>query len=284
MILIADSGSTKTEWVALDPKSGEVKARINTRGLNPFFVTSEEIVSELQEMVCPSVEGYSFDKIYFYGSGAREEKHSMIRQAINDAIAGGVTVKTDMLGAARAVCGSEPGVACILGTGANSCYYDGTDICENIPPLGYILGDEGSGTMLGKMLLADLCKGLLPEELKQAFVESYPDVDTAMVLRRVYNEPQANRFLASFAPFVRNHIDHPRMHDLVLEAFRAFFRRNVKLYAVSETTQAHFVGSIAKAFESVLREAGEAEGVTVGTVLKTPMEGLIIYHSNPSNQ
>lgn len=280
MILIADSGSTKTEWVALDPDSSTVKARVQTRGLNPFFVTAEEIVSEVQEKVCPMVEGYSFEHIYFYGSGAREEKHSMIRQAINEAIAGGVTVKTDMLGAARAACGSEPGIACILGTGANSCYYDGEDIRENIPPMGYILGDEGSGTMLGKHLVADVCKGLLPEALRAAFAQSYPDVDTAMVLRRVYNEPQPNRFLASFAPFIREHIDHPYMHDMVQGAFQAFFRRNVKLYSSAEGSTVHFVGSIAKAFEAVLREAGHQEGLEVGSVLKTPMEGLIVYHTH----
>ena len=279
MILIADSGSTKTEWTAMDDLTGEVAAHAYTKGLNPYFVTQEEIRDEIRTRLLPMLPVGCFTRIYFYGSGARDEKHPMIRQAIGSLLAGEVMVTTDMLGAARALCGHEPGIACILGTGANSCRYDGETIVANVPPLGYILGDEGSGAVLGKHFIADLLKGLLPESVVRDFGETYPEITTATALERVYKESQPSRFLASLAPFIRKQIDVPEVRTMVRECFRSFFRRNVKLYDGWEATQVHFVGSVAHNFHAVLEEAAEAEGVHLGQILSAPMEGLVRYHT-----
>ena len=279
MILIADSGSTKTEWTAIDDLTGEVVAHAYTKGLNPYFVTQEEIQDEIRTRLLPMLPVGCFTRIYFYGSGARDEKHPMIRQAIGSLLAGEVMVTTDMLGAARALCGHEPGIACILGTGANSCCYDGETIVANVPPLGYILGDEGSGAVLGKHFVADLLKGLLPESVVRDFGETYPEITTATVLERVYKESQPSRFLASLAPFIRKQIDVPEVRTMVRECFRSFFRRNVKLYNGWEATQVHFVGSVAHNFHAVLEEAAEAEDVHLGQLLSAPMEGLVRYHT-----
>lgn len=279
MILIADSGSTKTEWTAMDDLTGEVTGHAYTKGLNPYFVTEEEIRDEIRTKLLPMLPVDCFTRIYFYGSGARDEKQPMIRQAISSLLVGEVTVTTDMLGAARALCGHEPGIVCILGTGANSCRYDGEAIVANVPPLGYILGDEGSGAVLGKHFIADLLKGLLPESVERDFEETYPEITTATVLEQVYKESQPNRFLASLAPFIRKQIDVPEVRSMVGECFRSFFRRNVKLYDNWETTPVHFVGSIAHNFHAVLEEAAEAEGIHLGQVLSVPMEGLVRYHT-----
>lgn len=279
MILIADSGSTKTEWTSMDDLTGEVTGHAYTRGLNPFFVTEEEIKDEIKTKLIPQLPTDCYTRIYFYGSGARNEKHQMIRSAISSLLVGEVTVMTDMLGAARALCDREPGIVCILGTGANSCRYDGETIVQNVPPLGYILGDEGSGAVLGRHFIADLFKGLLPDRVMEDFREVYPDIDTAAVLDRVYKEPQPNRFLASFAPFVARQIDVPEVRAMVRECFRSFFSRNVKLYPDWESTPVHFVGSVADHFRDVLREAAEEEGIELGQILTVPMEGLIRYHT-----
>ena len=279
MILIADSGSTKTEWTAMDDLTGEVTGHAYTKGLNPYFVTEEEIREEIRTKLLPMLPVDCFTRIYFYGSGARDEKQPMIRRAISSLLVGEVTVTTDMLGAARALCGHEPGIVCILGTGANSCRYDGEAIVANVPPLGYILGDEGSGAVLGKHFIADLLKGLLPESVVRDFEETYPEITTATVLERVYKESQPNRFLASLAPFISKQIDVPEVRSMVRECFRSFFRRNVKLYNNWETTPVHFVGSIAHNFHAVLEEAAEAEGIHLGQVLSVPMEGLVRYHT-----
>lgn len=279
MILIADSGSTKTEWTSVDELTGEVVCDVYTRGLNPFFVTEEEMREEIRKGLLPELPSRCFTHIHFYGSGAREEKKPMIRHAINSVLMGEVTVMTDMLGAARALCCRDAGIACILGTGANSCLYDGESIGANVPPLGFILGDEGSGSVLGRLFIADLLKGLLPRSVERDFEAAYPELDTAAVLEQVYKGWQPNRFLASLAPFVASQIEVAEVREMVRQNFRAFLRRNVKLYSIWESTPAHFVGSVAYYFATVLREAAEAECVRVGQILRTPMEGLIRYHT-----
>ena len=279
MILIADSGSTKTEWTAMDDLTGEVVGHAYTKGLNPYFVTQDEIRDEIRTQLLPMLPVDGFTRIYFYGSGARDEKQPMIRQASGSLLVGEVTVMTDMLGAARALCGHEPGIVCILGTGANSCRYDGEAIVANVPPLGYILGDEGSGAVLGKHFIADLLKGLLPESVVREFGETYPEITTATILERVYKESQPSRFLASLAPFIRKQINVPEVRSMALECFRSFFRRNVMLYDGWEITPVHFVGSIAHNFHAVLKEAAEAEGIHLGQILSAPMEGLVRYHT-----
>ena len=187
-----------------------------------------------------------------------------------------VQVFSDLMGAARALCGRQPGIACIMGTGSNSCLYDGEVIQANTPPLGYILGDEGSGASLGKRLLRDLFKGQLPEHLRNLFLQesgyTYP-----IIINKVYHQPLANRFLASLTPFISRHIDEPSLCEMVVDEFRVFFRYNLAAYGRSDLP-VHFVGGVAHAFRSQLALAAEAEGYLLGQTEPAPITGLVAYH------
>ena len=187
-------------------------------------------------------------------------------------------VYSDLLAAARALCGREPGIACIMGTGSNSCLYDGRGIAHNVSPLGYVLGDEGSGAVLGKLFLGDVLKNQLPADVAAKFLEEY-NLDLLTIIRRVYREPLGNRFMASVTPFISKHIDVPQIHDMVLGSFKAFFRRNIMQYEGYSEHKVNFIGSIAVYFRPVLEEAAKECGCTIGRILKSPMEGLLAFHS-----
>lgn len=280
MKLIADCGSTKIDWCLLNA-DGTAARRFITTGINAVMLTEEEIRERLQAEVTPQLAGAGVREVFFYGAGCLgDEICSNVRRAIQAVIptASRVEVDTDLLAAARALCGREPGIACIMGTGSNSCYYDGKEIRANVSPLGFILGDEGSGAVLGKFFLGDVLKNQLPKALADEFLAEY-DLDRMKVIRRVYKEPAANRFLASVTPFMSKHIDEPRIHRLVLESFTAFFSRNVCQYEGCHTLPVHFIGSIAHYFADVLRQAASRCDCTVGTIIKSPMEGLIKYHT-----
>ena len=273
MKLIADSGSTKTDWVLAD--GNDVVGRYQTQGINPFHQSEDDILAILRSELAPSIQ-QTPSTIQFYGSGVRPELEPVIQRLLSTVFpSAAVEAHGDLLGAARAVCGYSSGVACILGTGANSGLYDGRQIVSNTPPLGYILGDEGSGAVLGVRLLNALYKGFLPSSLLSAF-ETETGLSVADVIARVYRQPLANRFLASLSPFVNRHIDVPEVSQLVVDNFRCFFRRNVVQYNRPDLPVG-FVGSIAYYYENQLREAAATEGFTVGVVLKSPMEGLIRY-------
>ena len=279
MILIADCGSTKIDWCLL--KGDEKVAQIFTTGMNALLMTQEEMTERIKEELMPHINSYTVDEIYYYGAGViSDEIKSHVVNALqaNIASATKIEVATDLLGAARALCGRKPGVACILGTGSNSCYYDGENVVDNVSPLGYILGDEGSGAVLGKRLVGDVLKHQLPEQLCEEFLSEYK-LDRNAIITRVYRKPAANRFLARFAPFLLKHIDEPAVHNLVFSSFTGFFVRNVESYEGYKDLPCNFVGSIALHFKSTLLEAAQAQGITVGTVIQDPMEGLIKYHS-----
>lgn len=276
MILIADSGSTKTDWCAVE--KGEVVAKVATRGLNPFFMTSHDISKEISLHLVDMLPTTDLDGIYFYGAGCVPDKYATISDALEQHFSGPITVASDMLGAAHALCGDNPGIACILGTGANSCYYDGKKITSNVSPLGYILGDEGSGAVLGKIFVGNVLKNQMPRGLKEKFLKAH-NLTPAEIIDKVYREPLPNRFLASFAPFINQHIEIPEVKQMVIDAFRSFITRNVKQYPEHTETSVHFVGSIAKHFKEVLQEACDLEGIQLGNVLRGPIEGLIKYHS-----
>ncbi len=281
MKLIADCGSTKIDWCALT--DGKVTKQVFTLGMNAVMLTEEEIRQRISDQLIPEL-GELADKItevYFYGAGCiSAEVCGNVARAIraNLPAAKIVEVYTDLLAAARALCGHNPGIACIMGTGSNSCLYDGEAIASNVSPLGFILGDEGSGAVLGKLFLGDVLKKQLPAEICARFLEEY-DLNLLTIIARVYREPQANRFLASVTPFLSKNIDVPEIHALVLNAFRAFFHRNIKQYTDYNKHTVNFIGSIAYYFADVLREAAKAEGCTVGKIVKSPMEGLIEFHS-----
>lgn len=281
MILIADCGSTKIDWCLLN--GTKVEKQVFTLGMNAVMLTEEEMRARIGAELMPDIKDYAseIDEVYFYGAGCiSTEVCSNVARAIRANIPGAskIEVYSDLLAAARALCGHQPGIACIMGTGSNSCLYDGTGIASNVSPLGFILGDEGSGAVLGKLFLGDVLKNQLPAPVAAAFLEEY-SLDLLTIIRRVYREPQPNRFLASVTPFISKHIDVKEIHDMVLATFTAFFRRNVMQYTGFEAHSVNFVGSIAYYFRPVLEEAARNCGCTIGTVIKSPMEGLLKYHS-----
>ncbi|MCM1066584.1 MAG: ATPase [Muribaculaceae bacterium] len=281
MILIADCGSTKIDWCLLD--KGKVEKQVFTLGMNAVMLTEEEMRQRIGAQLVPELGELAakVSAVFFYGAGCiSPEVCGNVARAIRHNIPSAETIEvyTDLLAAARALCGHEPGIACIMGTGSNSCLYDGTSIVSNVSPLGFILGDEGSGAVLGKLFLGDVLKKQLPAEVCARFLDEY-DLDLLGIIRRVYKEPQPNRFLASVTPFISKNIDVPEIRAMVEGSFRAFFRRNIKQYPGYEKHGVNFIGSIAFYFRDVLAAAAEAEGCRIGRIVKSPMEGLIAYHS-----
>ncbi len=276
MIIIADSGSTKTEWAIVS--QGVMLNRITTEGTNPFFQHDEEIASVVNKQLLPHLADVEIERLYFYGSGcAFPEQIERVRHILTPLFNCPIEVGSDLLAAARALCGDQPGIACILGTGSNSCYYDGTQIVDHVSPLGYLLGDEGSGAVLGKLLVGDCLKGQLSPELKEKFFQRF-QLTPPEILDRVYKQPFPNRFLASLSPFLLEHIEEPGIHHLVLESFKSFFHRNVNAYKRPELP-VHFVGSIAYYYQSILARAAEQMHITLGKIHQSPMEGLVTFHT-----
>ena len=284
MILIADSGSTKTDWCLCH--EGNIVSAIQTQGINPYHQSEEAIEMVLREELLPQliaqklIAQSSQLTIIYYGSGcANATASGRIKEAIHKVLGTpNATIHSDLLGAARALCGHDEGIACVLGTGSNSCLYDGKEIVANTPPLGYILGDEGSSAVLGRRLVGDCLKNQLPEAIRDEFLAEY-SLTQEIILERVYRQPLANRFLASLTPFLSKHREVPEVHKLLVESFTDFFVRNVKQYR-RPWLPIHFVGSIANAFSSELREAAESLGMELGNIMQSPMEGLVRYHGS----
>lgn len=276
-ILVADSGSTITDWCVVG-QSTPVK-RICTKGINPFYQTEEEIANEIRSSLLPQLDANSFDAVYFYGAGCLPIKVDIVKRAIMQYInvpSGRVEVNSDMLAAARGMCGKQAGIVCIMGTGSNSCYYDGKEIAANVSPLGFILGDEGSGASLGKLLVGDILKNQMTEELKTKFLNQY-ELQPSDIIERVYRQPFPNRFLASLSPFLAQNIGEPCIKALVLRSFKDFLRRNVMQYDYTKH-KVNFIGSVAFYYKEVLIEAAQEMGVELGDIVKSPMEGLVRYH------
>lgn len=273
-ILIADSGSTKTEW-DLDG------LRIKTQGINPFHQDDDTIRAILYDELLPqlyshcSVSEFSSLKVSFYGSGVRPELEEKIVRLLSEAFpeAKQIDAHSDLLGAAIALCGHSEGIACILGTGANSCLFDGQRIVKNTPPMGYVLGDEGSGAVLGIRFLNALYKDRLPHTILSDF-EAYIGMNLAQVINRVYRQPLANRWLASLSEFIHAHMDEPLIEALVVENFRDFLRYNVDPYGRRDLPVSA-LGSIAYYYQSQFLEALKSEGYTVGKILRGPLDGLV---------
>lgn len=278
MKLIADCGSTKIDWCVIE--NGKVVKQVFTCGMNAIMLTEEEMAERIKNELHDEVAEYAIDEVYFYGAGCiSDEVCGNVRRAIAQSIpASIIEVHTDLLAAARALCGRQPGIACIMGTGSNSCYYDGEKIVDNVSPLGYILGDEGSGAVLGKLLVGDVLKNQLPAELCEKFLKQY-ELDRLTIIQKVYKQPGANRFLASVTPFLIQNIEEPSVHRLVLNSFKSFFVRNIANYANYKNLPVNFIGSIAYYYQDVLREAASAVDCHIGTIIKSPMEGLIAFHS-----
>jgi N-acetylglucosamine kinase-like BadF-type ATPase len=277
MILIADSGSTKTDW-ALIPQPAVANASLFTsQGINPFHQDRSVITGILRQELLPQLNPEGVSCVFFYGSGVRPELEPVMASLLQEVFpqAKQVEAHSDLLGAARALCGHNYGIASILGTGANSCLYDGKAIIQNTPALGYILGDEGSGGVLGKHFLHELYKGVLSDNIRSEFGQEY-GLTMADVIQRVYREPMPNRFLASLAPFIHRHLSDDAVNQIVINNFRDFFRYNIRPYGHPEIPVS-CVGSVAWYFRDQLAEAADAEGFTLGTILRSPIEGLIEF-------
>lgn len=285
-IIIADSGSTKTDWAFV--ADGQVVSRLNSPGINPAVMDEETIIhalDALNDYASPtpsasvhkqaSPEGLTPDRILFYGAGCIDSRIDIMKALLHKRFptAKKIEVASDLLAAAHALFADRPGIACILGTGANSGLYDGSRITKNIPPLGYILGDEGSGAVLGKMFLNALFKKRLSPELKAEFLE-WAGMTYSDIIDRVYRQPLANRFLASTSIFIAQHLSQPGIAELVKDNFRLFFRNNVARYQHPELPVGA-IGSMAWHYQDQLRETASEEGFHIGTIIQSPMNGLI---------
>jgi glucosamine kinase len=277
MILIADSGSTKTAWKLIS--EAEAVKNIKTSGINPFFRTEEDIFQELETQLLPET-GAEVNRIYFYGAGIiNAEKGNIIRKALSRIYTNAnIEAHSDVLGAARALFGNQPGTACILGTGSNVCMYDGEKITGGISPLGFILGDEGSGAVMGRKLLGDYFKEVMPPYLRLAFSEKYK-LSREEALNRVYRSDKPNQFLAQFTPFLSDHAHSAYCQEFVQHNFMEFFERNVIKLPDYNKFQIGFVGSVAYYFSQILRNTASYYGFEHATIIKDPIDGLEKYHS-----
>ncbi|MBF0760095.1 ATPase [Dysgonomonas mossii] len=277
MILLADGGSTKVDWRLVEGTK-EIK-QISTKGANPFFRSREDISEEIKKVINPVLNGHTIDSVHFFGAGcASPEKNKIVRDAIADNIkTSHIEVNSDLVAAAKGLCGTKKGIACILGTGSNSCFYDGEEIVENVSPLGYVLGDEGSGAVLGRLFLGACLKNQLTKGLKEKFLKEF-DLTPAAILDMVYRQPLANRFLASLSPFLVENIHDKTVYDLVYNAFKDFFVKNVMQYDY-KNNDVHFTGSVAYYYKDLVRKVGADLNIKVGIISQSPMEGLIKYYA-----
>jgi len=277
MKLIADSGSTKTNWYLSG--DGINEKQIFTNGINPFYQIEEEIISDIENQLLPELNNNIINEIYFYGAGCSfPEKKLLVMNALQFFFSETkIEIQSDLLAAARSLFQHEKGIACILGTGSNSCYYDGNEIVQNISPLGFILGDEGSGAVLGKILIADCLKNQLPEWLCEKLLNEY-ELTPAQILDNVYKKPFPNRFLAKFAPFILNHLEEPAIFNLVYDSFDAFLVRNIIQYPL-EDVKVGFVGSVAYYFRDILEIVASERGIVISEIVQNPMKGLIKFHT-----
>ena len=278
MILIAESGSTKCDWVVLRPDGSEYK-RFSTMGFNPYFhsasfieeeLSGNEVVSEIREKV---------DFVYFYGAGASSET---LKDIVKDGLElvlpnAEVSVDHDLVASAYSTYTGEPAITCILGTGSNSCYFDGTTVSEEVPALAYVLGDEGSASFIGKRLVSDFLYKKLPEEMAQDFFATY-QLDKDEIITSVYNKPNANVYLASFSRFAGKHMENEYVKTIVREGFAKFADIHIACFENCHEVPVHFVGSVGAIFQDILKEVLEERNMKLGQIMRKPVDGLIKYH------
>lgn len=278
MILLADSGASKADW-RLITADGAIQ-QFQTLGINPYHQKVEDIKSEIMESLRPKING-TVDQLFFYGAGCSSEGNkNMLKMVFEEAFPSAlITIDHDLLGAARSLCGYDAGIACILGTGANSCYYDGNDIVSNIPSLGFIMGDEGSGAWLGKKLLSSFIRGELGEDIESRLVKRF-GLNRDMILENVYQKPFAARYMAGFSKFIFQNIKSPVLYRLVYTGFELFFEKNVEKYDRFKELPVHFTGSVAFYYSNILRQVANDRGITVRNVVESPIAGLTLYHQN----
>lgn len=278
-ILIADAGSTKTDWALLDVATGDSRS-FTTDGMNALLASSADMAAVFSGVADTlGSDAGSIGEIFYYGAGcATPEICNKTADAIYAAIhADRIEVASDLLGAARATLQNRRGIACILGTGSNSCLYSGSQIEMNVPSLGFILGDEGSGAALGKRLVSDAFKGHLPDNVRRDFLDAF-HLSLPEILDRIYRQPAPNKFLASLVPFIHDNLWNPYVYSLVLKELTSFMERNVAMYPDVHSLPVAFTGSIASHFSNILREAANSQGFSVDSVIDHPLAGLVEYH------
>lgn len=276
MKIIAESSSTRTEWALVD--GAEVVEHAFTSGINPYFQTRREISHVIRLELPEAFFKRRWDHIFFYGAGCgNQEKTKIMESSLVAQFKTPVTVESDLLGAARGLLVNRPGLACILGTGSNSCLYDGKEILKNVPPLGYILGDEGSNAYMGKKLVADILKDITPAEITEAFYDRY-QIAPNVLLDTVYSAVLPQRVLSKYVTLLRDHIDHPYVNDLVYRSLMKFFKRNISFYEYQDSPIC-FVGSTCVMFEDILRRVAADFGARIDKVTKYSLPGLIEFHS-----
>ena len=277
-ILIADSGATKCEWVLL--YQGK-KKRVITQGISPYFLDGPQIQALLSKELLPKIKNIQVDEVYYYGTGlSNPDNAKLIKSTLKKVLpAARVNVNHDLLGAAKALCGNTKGIACILGTGSNSCYFDGKKIVKNSPGLGYVLGDEGSGAYLGKKVIQHYLYNTFDDDLRSRFDAKFVTTPVE-ILEHVYRQPLPNRYLAGFAIFLAENRGHYMVENIIEDGLNDFFVTHIYKYAQSWTHPIHFTGSIAFGFKDILLEVCNSYELELGNVFRTPMEGLIKYHQS----
>jgi len=281
MILIADSGGSKTDWRLLETDGTIDQA--GTPGFNPYYQPIEDLKKNVHEVLMPRIK-HPVTKIFFYGAGVSSVKNQLtIKSAFLEFFPEAhIEIGWDLLAAARALCGHEPGIACIMGTGSNSCLYDGQNITGNVANLGWILADEGSGANIGRKFLVDYLRERMPEGLRKQFHERFP-LTREEFLEKVYQQERPSAFLASFTRFIFQHLKEAYCYELVYNSFAEFYENNVMKYDNYKNLKVHFTGSIAFYFSDILRQVANDKGITVKNILEGPIAGLTLFHQKDLN-
>jgi len=278
MIVIADSGSTKTQWVLIDNKT--VVSDLTTKGFNPFYYNAHDLVSTLFDELNEKINADAVDEVFFYGSGCSNKSNClMVKNSLQlffkKAI---IYTEHDLTGAAVALLKDSKGIACILGTGSNSCMWDGQKVTHQLPSLGWMLADEGSGTYIGKLLLQDILYNEVNPKLTEKFYKTF-NLDFDATLHKIYSEPNPNKFFASLSRFASDNINYPGCKEAIKTAFRHFIDKQVSKYPDYQNQTVSFTGSVSYVFQDILKEVLKEYNITLGTIMKNPMEGMIEYHS-----
>ena len=279
MILLIDSGSTKTSFVLLnDAGHSEI---FKSKGFNPYYYNHNEFYDLLRNELYLKVKGKGIKQVFYYGSGCSSDANCELVETTLTRFfpSAEIQVEHDLFGAAIALFGRKRGIACILGTGSNSCLWDGERILENVPSLGYMLGDEGSGTYLGKIILTAILSGDADPEIAKAFYRDYR-LSFSSTLERIYREPNPNLFFSGISAFAGKYIEHPWCREMVIRNFTDFVDKQVSKYSTYQTSPVSFIGSVAYHFKAILEEVLENNSITFGKVMQNPMEGLIEFHLN----
>ena len=279
MILIADSGATKTSWLLAD--KGKVVQNIITSGYNPYYYKNTGLIDTIKSELLSQLSTNEVEKIFFYGSGCSSEINcSMVKSSLLQLFPNSlVEVNHDLYGAAVALLNNDKGIACILGTGSNSCSWDGRRIIQNIPSVGYLLGDEGSGTYIGMKILKGILENKAPTEIVKNFYISY-NITFEGVLNRIYNEAKPNQFISEVSIFANKNINNNWVRSMVKQSFVDFIDNQIKHYNNYQDLKVSFTGSVAHHFKQILLEACHENNIRMGIILKNPIEGLFNYHAN----